>query len=226
MAFMRASSVRYLATGTFCGVGAALALPEWLPLGWTREDGPIETTGFATFVVASVLALAGAWLLRSNRRQALAALALAAVLLFAAGEEISWGQRVLDVDTPAAFVDGNQQDELNLHNLAGLQHKAILGQLAIAAAGVWLPRFVRGRWARAGVPFFAGYLVYRGSRGVAAVAGWGPAGRNSEAAELLLALGLLALTATLVADARRGRTEPAAGIGRHPAGRSAGVALS
>jgi hypothetical protein len=208
-----------------CGLGAALALPEWLPLDWTHEDGPIETAGFGSFLLASVLALVGAWVLRPARRPALAALALGAVLFVAAGEEISWGQRVLDVDTPAALVDGNQQDELNLHNLAGLQHKAVLGQLAFAGAGVCLPRFVRGRWARVGFPFFAGYLVYRGSRGIAAVAGWGPAGRNSEAAELLLALGLLALTATLVADVRRRRPEPFDGIERHPAGRAPGVAL-
>jgi hypothetical protein len=53
------------------------------------------------------------------------------------------------------------------------------------------------------VPLFAGYLAYRGARGVAAVVGLGPAGRNSEAAEVLLALGFLALTAHLVVDLRR-----------------------
>lgn len=57
------------------------------------------------------------------------------------------------------------------------------------------------------MPFFAGYLAYRGARGVAAVAGWGPAGRNAEAAELLLAIGLLVLTVQLVADLRRARVE-------------------
>jgi hypothetical protein len=56
--------------------------------------------------------------------------------------------------------------------------------------------------------FFAGYLAYRGARGVAVVVGWGPAGRNTEAAELVLALGMLALTAQLAADLRRPRARP------------------
>jgi hypothetical protein len=137
---------------------------------------------------------------------------LGAVLFFAAGEEISWGQRIFEVDTPRVLVDGNQQDELNLHNLAGLQHKAVAAQLALAGGGVLLALRVPRRWARVGMPFFAGYLMYRAMRGVAAIADWGPAGRNSEAAEVMLAFGLLTLTAALVADVRQGRA-PASSAG-------------
>jgi hypothetical protein len=186
-----------------CGVGAALAAPEWLPHAWTREDGPVESATCAGFVCASVLALVAARRLLPARRPALAAAALGVVLLVAAGEEVSWGQRLFEVDTPAVLVDGNQQDELNLHNLEGLQHKAVIAQLAIATAGVLLIRVVRRPWGRIGFPFFAGYLAYRGTRGIAHLVGWGPAGRGSEAAELLLALGLLALAARLFADVRR-----------------------
>lgn len=42
---------------------------------------------------------------------------LAAICLFGAGEEISWGQRVFDIQTPAALAERNAQRELNLHNL-------------------------------------------------------------------------------------------------------------
>jgi hypothetical protein len=181
-------------------VGAALARPEWLPLSWTREDGPVEWIGFASLVIASVLALVAAWGLRLASRPAVAAAVLGAVLLFAAGEEISWGQRILEVDTPEVLVDGNQQDELNLHNLAGLQHKAVVGQIAVAAGGVLLALRVPRPWARMGAPFFAGYLTYRATRGAAAILDWGPAGRNSEAAEVMLCFGLLALTAALVTE--------------------------
>lgn len=183
-------------------VGVALAAPEWVPHQLAREDGPIEWSTFTGFVLASGLATGAAVRARSARRLALAIAALAVVLFVAAGEEISWGQRLLDVETPAVLVDGNRQDELNLHNVDGLQDKAVLGQLGIAGAGVALPLLVRRRWASAGLPFFAGYLAYRAGRGLAAVAGLGPADRNSEAAELLLACGLLALTATLFADRR------------------------
>jgi hypothetical protein len=203
----KANSLRpvWLVTSLVGGVGIALAGPEWVPLDWSREDGPIEYAGFACFLVASMLAFVIAWQVRRTRRSAFAAAALAAVLLFAAGEEISWGQRLFDLETPEVLVDGNRQDELNLHNLDGLQQKAVLGQLAIAGAGVLLAWYVRRPWAWSGLPFFAGYLLYRGSRGVAAAAGWAPAGRNSEAAELMLALGLLVLTTHLAMTLRRRR---------------------
>ena len=185
------------------GLGLALAGPEWAPHVWTREDGPIEFAGFACFLVGSVLALVAASRLRADRRTMLAAAALGLVLFAAAGEEISWGQRLLDIDTPEVLVDGNRQDELNLHNLDGLQGKAIVAQLAVAGLGAVLPWLVRGRWARVGFPFFAGYFAYRAGRGIAALAHLGPADRNSEVAELVLALGLLALTANLLLDVRR-----------------------
>jgi hypothetical protein len=204
------------ATAVVCSLGVALAAPEWVPRAWTREDGAIESAGFACFIVAGLLAFVAASRARPARRQAFAAAALGAVLVVAAGEEISWGQRLFEVETPALLVDGNRQDELNLHNLDALQSKAILGQLAIAGAGALLPRLVRRPWAWAGLPFFAGYLAYRGGRAVAAVAGWAPAGDNAEAAELVLALGLLVLTARLVADLRRGGPHLAANLSPTP----------
>ena len=180
-------------TAVGCCLGVALAGPEWLPEGWTREDGPFEWATFAAFLIGSMATVVVALHSREHRWERVAALALGAALLFAAGEEISWGQRLFDVETPQVLIDGNRQDELNLHNIDGLQGKAIIAQLAIAGIGVLLPRHVPRRWGRIGFGCFAGYLAYRAGRGVAAVAGWGPADRNSEAAELLLATGLLAL---------------------------------
>jgi hypothetical protein len=149
----------------------------------------------------------------------IAAVALGGLLFVAAGEEISWGQRLLGIETPSVLVDGNRQDELNLHNVEGLQEKAILAQLAIAGAGVLLPRFVRRSWALAGLPLFAGYLTYRAGRGAAAVADLGAADRNSEAAELMLAVGLLALAVRLLGSVER--TAPMRARGRASGKRSA-----
>jgi hypothetical protein len=191
------------ATVVCCAIGVALAGPEWLPRRWTQEDGPIEWVSFAGFLLAGGLALVAATHLRPTPRSALAAAALGLVLLVAAGEEISWGQRIFELDTPAVLVDGNRQDELNLHNVDGLQQRAVLAQLLVAGAGVAVALRVRRPWARVGAPLFAGYLAYRATRGVSAVVDWGPAGRNAEAAELFLALGLLALTVALVAEVRQ-----------------------
>lgn len=42
---------------------------------------------------------------------------LLAITFVAAGEEISWGQRLFDYETPAVVANSNLQGEMNLHNL-------------------------------------------------------------------------------------------------------------
>ncbi len=39
------------------------------------------------------------------------------MFLFGAGEEISWGQRIFNIETPEFFKKHNAQKEMNLHNL-------------------------------------------------------------------------------------------------------------
>jgi hypothetical protein len=202
---LRPSTRLCWATGLVVVIGTALAGPEWVPSGLSREDGVIESLGFSCLLVAGTLALVAAVHLRPKRRLVTAAVLLGVVLLVAAGEEVSWGQRVLDVETPAVLVDGNRQDELNLHNVEGLQGRAIVAQLAVTIAGVLLALYVNRPWWRTGFPFFAGYLAYRGVRGVAAVVGWAPADRNSEAAELMLSLGLLVVAVHLFAHLHQSR---------------------
>lgn len=44
-----------------------------------------------------------------------------ALLMFVfMGEEISWGQRILDIETPALMNEINYQQEINIHNIKGL----------------------------------------------------------------------------------------------------------
>lgn len=43
--------------------------------------------------------------------------ALGAGLLFVAGEEISWGQRIFNIENTAFFEENNMQQEITLHNL-------------------------------------------------------------------------------------------------------------
>lgn len=200
--------------GIGCAAGSALALPEWLPSEWTREDGPIEWAGFVCYLASGLLALLVAARLRRCGAGAAGVgllVLFGLVLLAVAGEEISWGQRLLDLETPEALVDGNRQDELNLHNVDGLQDKVVLGQLALAAAGALLPSATRWPWARVGVPLFASYLAYRTTRAVAALLDWAPAGDHAEAAELLLGAGVLAVVIRLA-----GRPNALAVVPSHP----------
>jgi hypothetical protein len=102
---------------------AALAtawfLPEFFSRHFTTEDAFVEN------LTAIGLALGGAALcsIAIARRQALGTraailpLLYAVLFLWAAGEEISWGQRILGFETGAFMADRNDQDEVNLHNL-------------------------------------------------------------------------------------------------------------
>jgi hypothetical protein len=44
-------------------------------------------------------------------------LLLGLLFLFGAGEEISWGQRIFNIETPQALKEINTQKELNIHNI-------------------------------------------------------------------------------------------------------------
>lgn len=47
----------------------------------------------------------------------LALLSIVVLAVFGIGEEISWGQRILGLETPQWFTENNYQNELNVHNL-------------------------------------------------------------------------------------------------------------
>jgi hypothetical protein len=88
-----------------------------------REDSLIEYLGALGFFVAGVAFLAAFFLERTGNRlgpirtpRNLVYLGLAAILLFGAGEEISWGQRILGYGTPDTFEE-NEQEEVSIHNL-------------------------------------------------------------------------------------------------------------
>ena len=85
--------------------------------GLTVEDGFVEYLTAALFLVSAV-AFAAASLVRAARK--LWVLPLAAACFLVAGEEVSWGQRLLGVGTPGALAEMNVQGETNLHNIEGV----------------------------------------------------------------------------------------------------------
>ncbi len=78
-----------------------------------QEDGLFEWLTFGFFLLAAV---AGAIIFRQSKN--ICFLLLTLVLFFAAGEEISWGQRVFGFETPEKISKVNLQNEFNIHNLA------------------------------------------------------------------------------------------------------------
>ncbi len=103
--------------------GLFRAVPHSTRISVLHEDGPIEYLGALSFFIASLCFFLTFRWLRTHRApeaspvRAYAALAVAALLFFAAGEEISWGQRILGISTPEALEQANLQEETNLHNL-------------------------------------------------------------------------------------------------------------
>ena len=85
----------------------------------TFEDGPVEWATFAALVGLAI------FLFRRLRVKDItypksvraAMMGLALLCLLAAGEEISWGQRILGLETGERFRELNYQGETNLHNL-------------------------------------------------------------------------------------------------------------
>ncbi|MET0342617.1 MAG: hypothetical protein ABW252_16550 [Polyangiales bacterium] len=82
-----------------------------------QEDGWAEWATFAAFVGAACVAALGVRRARRWDLARVALLGLGAFALFVAGEEISWGQRILGFRPPALFLARNYQQESNLHNL-------------------------------------------------------------------------------------------------------------
>lgn len=86
-----------------------------------QEDGPVEWLTALAFAGAGIVALKiGLRQLGRNRRwQGILFGLVALTMFFAAGEEVSWGQRLFGWDTPDELIEINDQNETTLHNIGG-----------------------------------------------------------------------------------------------------------
>lgn len=96
-----------------------------------REDGIVENVGTVGFFLTAVFLILAWWQLRQQQPsphwfKLFAYVGLAALFLFVAGEEISWGQRIFDFETPDELREINTQDEFNFHNLEVIQENSLL----------------------------------------------------------------------------------------------------
>jgi len=99
-----------------------------LRLPFYREDSLFETLTAAALFVSGVLLFLVVFYVRKDTQTPqktvtiVIFLFLCLVVFIAAGEEISWGQRIFTWETPRFFRGRNIQDETNLHNfLSNLQ---------------------------------------------------------------------------------------------------------
>ena len=104
--------------------------PEQLSL-INDEDGVIEYGTAFFFLATSVASVILARRDRARRGRVLILWFFALAFFFASGEEISWGQRLLGMETPELMKEKNIQSEINIHNMLGplVDHFFLLGVL-------------------------------------------------------------------------------------------------
>ena len=83
----------------------------------TREDSWVENLTVVWFLLAGLLLFGTALVERSFFRRCVYILGGLA-MVFAAGEEISWGQRLFGFATPDFLMPLNEQKEFTVHNIA------------------------------------------------------------------------------------------------------------
>lgn len=126
------------------GVGAyGLLAPDRYEI-LMQEDRIVEWATVWLFLIAG-----GIGLLRGIRQRRVFDGLVALFCLFVAGEEFSWGQRLIGYYPPEFFLEHNFQQETNLHNLpqSFLQPKWVL-MMALAGYGILLPLAARQSNAR------------------------------------------------------------------------------
>ena len=123
------------------GMYAALLLPDDVISWLLKEERPLEGVGAVGLLLASIFSFL---LWRRERRTGgfrwltLSYLGLAIVFFVAFGEEISWGQRILGIETPESLEGINDQGETNLHNLSTSKTNALF-QIFWLVMGVLIP---------------------------------------------------------------------------------------
>lgn len=108
-----------------------------------NEDGIIENIGAFMLLLISILCLSR--LVKQWKGRAilwkLGTAAFVLAFFFGAGEEISWGQRIFEVESGAFFQEHNIQGETNLHNLVVGEtkiNKLVFSQLLLLTMFLYL----------------------------------------------------------------------------------------
>ena len=120
---------------------------RWAARRLVMEDSLVEWGQFLLLIAAGLCCLI---VVRGYRRYygspllRISFLVLCLLSFFVAGEEISWGQRLLGFATPEGLAEVSVQDEFNVHNLEFVHR--FRHWLLILFGGVGLGLILRGGW--------------------------------------------------------------------------------
>jgi hypothetical protein len=110
---------------------------------YVQEDGIVEWLTVLGLVLGCIVCVRRFFVLRKHRSAwfLIVTLGLALMLFFAAGEEISWGQRIFHIKSSEFFKERNSQGETNLHNLVvdGVKLNKLIFSIGLTIAmGIYL----------------------------------------------------------------------------------------
>jgi hypothetical protein len=104
----------------------------------SQEDHIVEWATVAFYLPAAFL-----YLRHGLRRRRAFDLLIGLYCLFVAGEEFSWGQRLLGFKPPKLFLEENVQQEVSIHNFFGPSVHDTVFVAAVLGYGVLLPLLMR-----------------------------------------------------------------------------------
>lgn len=117
----KVEKVAYPLIALYALIAASFALiaPEYFTTVLAREDGPIEWLTVIALLTSFVVCVNRIIQLKSQKNLMFVFVwgFLALFTFFGAGEEISWGQRIFNIESSEWFKQNNAQAETNLHNL-------------------------------------------------------------------------------------------------------------
>ena len=111
---------------------------------WIREDGFVEWLTFGELLIMFAFSFMMSSAFNHSEPGSTAKriwLFIGFLFLFGAMEEISWGQRILGIETPQWFLKYNKQGEVNVHNLLiyGVNiNKLVFGKVLAILIGIYL----------------------------------------------------------------------------------------
>ncbi|SFW30902.1 hypothetical protein [Cellulophaga fucicola] len=135
----------YAVLFVICSVGLYFGLTdkEFFDKSYAQEDGLVEYGTALMLFLVSLVCIFRLFTIQKGKSITwkIGTLIFALLFLFGAGEEISWGQRILDVQSSEFFIENNAQGETNLHNMVVGEtkvNKFIFSQLLMVVMVLYL----------------------------------------------------------------------------------------
>ena len=91
--------------------------PSWYEY-WMGEDNAVENVTAIAFIISAIVGFVITWIFikKENKKFAILYMFLAISFLIVGMEEISWAQRIFNLETPEIF-SSNLQNQITIHNL-------------------------------------------------------------------------------------------------------------